>query len=161
MFDTSVRDDRFRPFEGAGAISTWTLALPPIPSFDYSTITDVILHVRYTARDGGQALAGPATDATKTLLKTAGAAPQYLLLSLRHDFPTEWYAFTSGGAGAQFTAVLPRAYFPYTSQGATLQNIQPTLYSAAGQRTLPAGSMANDLNNTGQTTLTVDSDQRC
>ena len=158
MFDTSVRDDRYRPFEGAGAISTWTLTLPPIPSFDYATITDVILHVRYTARDGGQALAGPATDATMTLLKTPGAAPQYLLLSLRHDFPAEWYAFTSGGAGAPFTAVLPRSYFPYTSQGATLQNIQPTLYSAAGQRTLPAGSIASDLNANGQTTLTFTPD---
>jgi Tc toxin complex TcA C-terminal TcB-binding domain len=158
MFETNLRDERFLPFEGAGAISTWTLTLPPIASFDYSTITDVILHVRYTARDGGQALAGPATDATMTLLKTPGAAPQYLLLSLRHDFPAEWYAFTSGGAGAQFTAVLPRSYFPYTSQGATLQNIQPTLYSAAGQRTLPTGSIANDLNNNGQTTLTVDPD---
>jgi len=160
MFDTSARDDRYRPFECAGAISTWTLALPPIPSFDYSTITDVILHVRYTARDGGQALAGPATDATKALLKTAGAAPQYLLLSLRHDFPAEWYAFTSGGTGAPFRAVLPRSYFPYTTLGATLQNVQPTLYSVAGQLTLPAGSMANDLNNNGQTTLTFNPDPK-
>jgi hypothetical protein len=39
------------------------ITLPAIPSFDYSTITDVILHIRYTARDGGQALAGPAGTA--------------------------------------------------------------------------------------------------
>jgi hypothetical protein len=159
MFDTSVRDDRYRPFEGAGAISTWTLTLPPIPSFGYATITDVILHVRYTARDGGQALAGPATDATRTLLKSGGA-PQYLLLSLRHDFPTQWYAFTSGG-GTQFTAVLPRSYFPYTTQGATLGNIVLTLYSAAGQVTPPVpATMATDLNTAGETTLSFTADAK-
>jgi hypothetical protein len=157
MFDTSVRDDRYRPFEGAGAISTWTLTLPPIPAFDYSTITDVIMHIRYTARDGGQARAGPATAAVRDLLKNGGA-PQFLLLSLRHDFPTEWYAFTTDG-GSQFTAVLPQTYFPYSTQGATLENIVMTLYSAAGQATPPVpATMASDLNTTGQTTLTFTAD---
>ncbi len=28
MFETNLRDERFLPFEGAGAISTWTLSLP-------------------------------------------------------------------------------------------------------------------------------------
>jgi hypothetical protein len=153
LFDPGARDDRYRPFEGAGAISTWTLALPEIASFDYSTITDVILHVRYTARDGGQALARLATDTVRARLKTAGQAPQYLLLSLRHDFPTEWYAFTSGG-GTKFTAALPRSYFPYATQTARLGDIQLTLYSATGQATPPVPvTMANDLNTAGQTTL--------
>ena len=56
MFETNLRDERFLPFEGAGAISTWSARRSAeIPAFDYSTITDVILHVRYTARDGGRA----------------------------------------------------------------------------------------------------------
>ena len=49
---------RFLPFEGAGAISTWTLVLPAIRSYDCVTISDVILHMRCTARDGAQALRG-------------------------------------------------------------------------------------------------------
>ena len=159
MFDPSARDDRYRRFEGAGAISTWTLTLPSIPSFDYSTITDVTLHIRYTARNGGQALAGKATDAAKALLRNAAQAPQYLLLSLRHDFPTEWYALTSGG-GTQFTAVLPRSYFPYITQAGTMENIQLTLYSAHAQSTSPAPStMANDLKVSGQTTLSFNVDR--
>ena len=28
MFETNLRDERFLPFEGAGAISSWTLTLP-------------------------------------------------------------------------------------------------------------------------------------
>ena len=36
-----------------GAISTWRLTLNNVyPQFDYSTISDVVLHLRYTARDG-------------------------------------------------------------------------------------------------------------
>ena len=54
MFETNLRDDRFLPFELAGAISTWQIDLPKpteaFPAFDYNTISDVILQVRYTAR---------------------------------------------------------------------------------------------------------------
>jgi hypothetical protein len=54
MFETSLGDMRFLPFEGAGAVSTWTLSLPPqLRAFDYMTISDVILHIRYTARGAG------------------------------------------------------------------------------------------------------------
>jgi Tc toxin complex TcA C-terminal TcB-binding domain len=168
MFDPAARDDRFRPFEGAGAVSTWTLALPVIPSFDYASITDVILHVRYTARDGGAALAAPATKAVTATLSDAQARPLSMLLSLRHDFPTEWYAFASGQA-AKFTTVLPRSYFPYVTQGATLDNFQLTLYSgspdqATGQPAQvtqqPSVGMKNDLNNAGQTTLEFAADPK-
>jgi len=57
LFETSLRDERFLPFEGAGAISRWRLELPgSVPQFDYDTISDVILHLRYTARDGGESM---------------------------------------------------------------------------------------------------------
>jgi len=50
MFETNLRDERFLPFEGAGAESTWKLELPAeFRQFDYSSISDVILHLRYTA----------------------------------------------------------------------------------------------------------------
>jgi hypothetical protein len=58
MFEPNLNDQHFLPFEGAGAISTWTLSLPgPLCTLDYMTISDVILHLRYTARSGGSALA--------------------------------------------------------------------------------------------------------
>src|SRR5262249_15548654 len=62
MFETNLRDERFLPFEGAGAISTWHLSLPAeLPAFDYTTISDVILHIRYTARQAGDPLGAQAT----------------------------------------------------------------------------------------------------
>ncbi|KAK3395005.1 hypothetical protein B0H63DRAFT_533434 [Podospora didyma] len=46
---------RYGPFEGAGAVSSWRLEMPPsaVRPFDYSTISDVVLHLWYTAVDGG------------------------------------------------------------------------------------------------------------
>jgi hypothetical protein len=166
MFETNLRDDRFLPFEGAGAISTWSLSLPPIPSFDYSTITDVILHLRYTARDGGAALAAAATKSLGTLPPAGGggSTPTLgLMLSLRHDFPTEWYAFTTGGS-ADFTAPLTMDYFPYAVQDATLTIESIGVYAAENGQVTPAPTVAvppnmtSDLKTTGTTTLDLPQD---
>src|SRR5262245_42857491 len=52
VFEFSFRDERYMPFEGAGAVSTWRLVLPKtFRAFDYHTITDVIVQVSYTAKD--------------------------------------------------------------------------------------------------------------
>jgi len=95
LFETPLHDERFLPFEHAGAISEWRLELPDqYAQFDYSTISDVILTVRYTARDGGEQLR---TEAMKSIgmLKEPNTSPETaikfpLLLSCRSDFPTEW-----------------------------------------------------------------------
>ncbi|HEX7312610.1 MAG TPA: hypothetical protein VF297_01745 [Pyrinomonadaceae bacterium] len=113
MFETNLRDERFLPFEGAGAESTWQIALPDdFRAFDYATISDVILHVRYTARQG--------VDPTKVktalgdLLQQASQANLSLLFSLRHDFPGEWSAFVNGAG--DFSVRLRKDYFPYMAQ---------------------------------------------
>ncbi len=56
MFQLDFRDERYLPFEGSGVISEWKLALndPQLAQFSYGTISDVILHLSYTARDGGE-----------------------------------------------------------------------------------------------------------
>ncbi|WYZ36402.1 hypothetical protein EsH8_XIV_000002 [Colletotrichum jinshuiense] len=68
-FGTNSNDGRYGPFEGAGAVSSWRLELPPsaVRTFDYSTISDVILHLRYTAVDGGPLLKRAASGAVSTL----------------------------------------------------------------------------------------------
>ena len=54
MFEGSAADDRYLPFEGTGAVSSWRLSLPrPSNRFDFRSITDVVLQLRYTAIDGG------------------------------------------------------------------------------------------------------------
>jgi hypothetical protein len=103
LFEANLRDERYLPFEGAGAISTWRLELPKKTNrFDPATISDVALHLRYTARDGGSALRGAAWEATfDESAPTIGsippgetlAAPRWLvrLFSVRHDFPDAWH----------------------------------------------------------------------
>ena len=114
MFEMSMRDERFLPFEGAGAESTWKLDLPnDYPAFDYATISDVILHIRYTARQGVEPTKVKA--ALDDLFQQANQSNLALLFSLRHDFPTEWSAFVNGTG--DFTAIIRRDYLPYFTEG--------------------------------------------
>jgi hypothetical protein len=140
MFETNLKDERFLPFEGAGAVSTWTLSLPPdLRSFDYMTISDVILHIRYTAREAGDPLGSQATKELKTMLASAGQSSPVLVLNLRYDFPTEWSAFVNGAANANFTAMLQKDFFPYLAQTANQLSIDKVaLYAASGNEVVSA-----------------------
>jgi hypothetical protein len=54
MFQLDFRDERYLPFEGTGAVSDWELKMPQgSNSIDLmNSISDVIIHLRYTALDG-------------------------------------------------------------------------------------------------------------
>jgi hypothetical protein len=110
LFETNLRDERFLPFEGAGAISTWQLDLPAgYPAFDYLTISDVILHIRYTARLGVDQ--GKVKTSLGDLFSSTPGANFRLFFSLSHDFPVDWAAFLNGTN--DFTASIKADYFPY------------------------------------------------
>jgi hypothetical protein len=115
MFETNLREERLLPFEGAGAESTWKLELPTdFRQFDYNTIADVILHVRYTARQGGAQMRDKAIEHIEKLVGEANASGLALLFSLKHDFPSEWHRFVTGNGN--FAAKVKRDYFPYFTQ---------------------------------------------
>ena len=100
MFETNLRDERFLPFEGAGAISTWNLSLP-------AQLRVVRLHDhlrRHPAHPlhrpaGGRPAGAQATKELTAMLDTAGQSSQALLFCLRYDFPTQWSAFVNGNGG--------------------------------------------------------------
>lgn len=48
----NVDDERYLPFEGTGAISRWTLSFsnPAAQRDMIDSITDIIVHMRYTAK---------------------------------------------------------------------------------------------------------------
>ncbi len=97
-FQLDFRDEKYLPFEGAGAISDWRIELPrKFRSFNYDTISDVVLHLKYTARRD-ETLAEPARVALQAELNAAGAGALFHLFSLRHDFPNEWQALHAGSA---------------------------------------------------------------
>jgi Tc toxin complex TcA C-terminal TcB-binding domain len=116
LFETNLHDERLLPFEGAGAESRWRLELPPrdFSAFDYNTISDVILHIRYTARQGVEV--SRVTESLKALVKDTEKTGLALLFSLRQDFPTEWSAFVNSTSDADFSATIRRDYLPYFTQ---------------------------------------------
>lgn len=119
LFEGGAGDDRYLPFEGSGAVSQWRLELPTgAPQFDYDTISDVVLHLRYTARDGGLALRSTATEALLARIGAASAVGSARLLSVRHEFPTEWARFTTSVPSGQpptapLTLTLRDEHYPY------------------------------------------------
>jgi hypothetical protein len=117
LFELNFRDERYLPFEGAGAISLWNIQLPPATNaFDFDTITDVILHLRYTAREGGGGLHEAAMAAVVQASPQSGAR----LFSARHDFATEWHRFLHPVAtadGQQMTLALTPERFPFWVRG--------------------------------------------
>jgi hypothetical protein len=161
MFETNLRDDRFLPYEGAGAISTWRLDLPAkFPTFDYSTISDVILHVRYTARLGVVASkVQQALDDLFAELSLKSGANLGLLFSLAHDFPSEWSTFVNDAGNLSVT--VQRDYFPYFTQGLDLTLLDFHLYAedVSKRRAFenPA-ARTTDLQNNGSFTLTASED---
>lgn len=116
LFEPNLRDERYLPFEGAGAIASWRLELPSrIRQIDYDTISDVVLHVRYTARDGGGRLRQQATLHVEERL--AELAP-VRLFSIRHDFPTEWAKFKSKQGANDLVLKLKPEHYPLWARGA-------------------------------------------
>ena len=114
LFEVNLRDDRWLPFEGQGAVSTWSLTLDPRDnSFDLSTVTDVVLHIRYTARFGGDA------KWVRKALKPINT--RTILLSVRSTFGDAYYVFFNpiDSTATQQTLTLPlsSAIFPFSNLG--------------------------------------------
>ena len=124
VFELNFRDERYVPFEGAGAISRWAVELPgTFRQFDYDTIADVVLHLRYTAADGGDKLKKPAQDSVGEFIKSAEELGRteglFSLTDVKNEYPAEWYKlFQAVGAGER---VLPlgdlRDRLPVFAQG--------------------------------------------
>jgi Tc toxin complex TcA C-terminal TcB-binding domain/Neuraminidase-like domain len=121
LFEANLHDERYLPFEGKGAISTWHLEINRATNaFDLATISDVVLHLRYTARDGGDLLKNAATTAVLTNLPSTALA----LIDVRAQFPDAWHRFlhpTANEANAVLTLSLAEDVLPFLQGKAALQ----------------------------------------
>jgi hypothetical protein len=121
LFEVNFRDERYLPFEGAGVISRWRLEMPrENNAFDFESISDAILHVKYTAREGGD----PLRQAARQALAPGAQDDLLRLFSLRHEFPGEWYRFLNPIAASHpsqsMTIDLTTVRFPYQFRGKTI-----------------------------------------
>ena len=121
VFELAFAGPRYLPFEGAGAVSSWRLDLPgtAVRRFDYESISDVVLHLQYTASDGGACLRAAATEAVAAAARDTEVQGRgdgfWALWDLRNDFPDSWHSFSSdlralraGGGGGGTAAAGPR-----------------------------------------------------
>ena len=130
VFELTYRDERYLPFEGAGAISTWRLELPSqLRMFDYATISDVILRISYTAHDDGAFRATVETAIVDTLTAYASSTGMHRLFSLRHDFPDAFHQLLNPAGPAQQTHIrLGHEHFPYFLSTRTLNITGASLF---------------------------------
>ena len=121
VFEFSFRDERYMPFEGAGAVSDWTLTLPTaFRPFDYTTISDVVLRLSYEADESEELRAtvearqNAEANAVSKVLETTGIDRVF---SLRHEFSNEWHRFLAAGPAVDASRTcrvdLAKAQFPY------------------------------------------------
>jgi hypothetical protein len=118
------RDDRLLPFEGSGVFGKWKIDLPANPAegqprlFDYQTISDVILHVGYTARDGGAELKKKASAYLSSVIPTSEGPGCRRLFAVKDEFPREWEKLISVKNGrAALTVPLREEHYPFWSTG--------------------------------------------
>ena len=99
LFEANLRDERYLPFEGAGAAdSQWRLVLDKDSNrFSLDSLSDVILHVRYTAKDGKDALRSAAKASLKVLEMANTTTPMHRLVSLKGEFADDWQQFLHPG----------------------------------------------------------------
>lgn len=120
LFELNFNDERYLPFEGAGAVSEWNISLPKENNmFDFATISDVILHIKYGAEAGSTALAQAARDNVNAVLPKSGAR----LLVLDREFGTEWYRFLHPVIGNDQTLefTLKPEHLPFWARNKTVK----------------------------------------
>jgi hypothetical protein len=88
LFELNFRDERYLPFEFAGAVSRWRIELPAENNyFDMDTLSDVVLQLNYTSREGGDVLRNAARLAARKRLPDAGRR----VFDVKHELPDAWH----------------------------------------------------------------------
>jgi hypothetical protein len=136
LFELNFKDERYLPFEGAGAISRWRLELPTVSrQFDYATISDIVVQLSYTAREGGGRLktaAEAAIDDKLNQILTILADPNsktglVRAFSLRREFPDVFHKllFPASPLAPTTMTIVPE-HFPFV-----IRQRQMTMTAAA------------------------------
>lgn len=132
VFELNFRDERYLPFENTGAISSWRLELPAeVRQFDYNTISDVIVHVKYTAREGGSGLRGASNTALKDQLHAIkqGLSQEglHVAVNMKHELPNEWFLLKKNGI---INLSLDKSRLPYMAQTFDTTEIESVMFVA-------------------------------
>jgi hypothetical protein len=152
VFELSFRDERYMPFEGAGAVSSWSLTLPSqFRPFDYQSINDVILNVSYTAEEDGLLR----QDVEARNAAVAGSLEHFLsnntltrVFSLRQEFSSVFNRLMQAAVGTPVTFEFNERHFPLFLQGRVLNAAAAHLVLGVQDRKTTVGTFALSLNGT-------------
>lgn len=141
LFEVSLRDERFLPFEGKGAIGTWRLELPATyPSFDYATISDVVLHMRYTAKDGGDDFRQRVESSIAEQIRDQIAKSQtdgglLVAWNVSRDFPDVWHDWKTADAAEVPSLLLSanESALPFPLRGISWQAVGAEVFMATAE----------------------------
>ncbi|HSH82281.1 MAG TPA: hypothetical protein VLA19_27450 [Herpetosiphonaceae bacterium] len=136
LFALDFRDERYLPFEGQGlADSQWRVVLDRDANrFDFDTIPDVLIQVRYTAREGGEPL--------KAAAKAAPPRASVQLFSARHEFSDAWHRFLHPADDAVDQSLelrLTPDRFPFRADGGDIEITRVDLFMNVSG--LPSGAV--------------------
>lgn len=96
----------------------------PLRQFDYSTISDVIIHIKYTAREDAGAFKNGAIAHLRAHFSEDGTTRSWLILDLRRQFGTAWSRFLNPVTPADGNVCefeLSTALFPQRDRRKTLK----------------------------------------
>ncbi len=143
-FELNFKDERYLPFEGQGAICTWLLTLvgeEVLRQFDYSTISDVILHIKYTARYDSSKESTTKAELQDALSTNGVELQRYF--SLKHEFANEWFAYSNAvqanDPDARMVISLDEQRFPFLANNKTI-NVTEAYVQARVKPSSVAGS---------------------
>jgi len=78
------------------------LELPSIRQYDYQTISDAIIHLKYTTNEGGERLKAAANKSLSKQLENIAQALNetglHVALNMKHDLPNEWHMLKKNGS---------------------------------------------------------------
>jgi hypothetical protein len=145
MWEANLHDERYLPFEGAGAVnSVWRVELPAlVRQFNYATISDVVLEIRYSAEASSDAAAAE-KNLAKILAKQE-QSPLWAYTSLRSDLPDDFNALRKGGRSEALRLHLPSGLgkwmgLPLKADGSMIVVLVGTPSAAGGKIAVEAAS---------------------
>jgi hypothetical protein len=102
LFELNFRDERYLPFEGTGAVSSWRLSMPKSTNlFSFLAVSDIVIQLKYTAFNGGTKFRDDVQklDALRTINGSR-------FFNMAQNFSQQWYSFMNIHPLASGTQIL-------------------------------------------------------
>jgi hypothetical protein len=130
MFELNFGDERYLPFENAGVISDWTLEFTGHNQLDLSTVSDVILHINYTAEHSENVKVGAEANLDVVLPKQGS-----IIFSPKQEFPDEWNNLSEENSKVNFEIKAENIPF-YLRGDASLLNMEKVIFVLTSKKEL-------------------------